>query len=912
MDLSPGARLGVYEILGQIGAGGMGEVYRARDSRLGRDVAIKLLPESFALDPDRLARFRREAKVLASLNHPAIAAIYGFEESDGRHALVLELVNGDTLAARIAGPRAAGRGLPVSDVVAIASQIADALDAAHEKGIVHRDLKPANVSVTPQGTVKILDFGLARTVQSDVDPLEASLAPTATTMGTRAGIILGTAAYMSPEQARGLPVDKRTDIWAFGCVVYEMLSGRPMFRGATLTDILAAIVDREPDWAALPPATPPHVIRLLQRCVEKDVKQRLRDIADARVELDPANRDAHLRVDAAASSRPWRSMAIIVAAMAAAAVATLGVQRGLAGRGASAPGTIAAPTVLIPATADDGIAADPALSNDGALLAYASDRGGMDNLDIWVQQAAGSMPLQLTRAPVDEHEPTFSPDGRMLAYRSEGDGGGIHVMPALGGQQPRLLVAAGRRPRFSPDGRLIAYWTGNRIGFSSTAGRYRTFVIPVSGGGAREIDGFTGARYPVWAPDGRSLLLLGSRDALPLPATYAWWRVPLDGAAPIRIDAGALLQRAGILFEEGDIGPEDWRDDRVLFSEGSYLWSIRLDARTSTASAVERLTFGTNHDFQGTTAASGIIALASASVSNSIWALPIDAARGVVTGAPRRLTVGTGMDSRPSPSSNGHLVAYRSESPRPSVVIRNLITQSVTDIGVPGTGFGPAISPDAEYVAYEDRGGVQLSGTRGGAPRTLCQSCRIGDWSADSRSLFVVKAESNSGRLVEIAVSDGATRDVIVSPDRAVSRPFPSPGKRLLVFRRGDVSGQGDTIMIAPLTTAQPVHSSAWIELVASEADARPSGWSPDGSVVYFLSSRDGTRCLYAQRVNPATGVAIGSAFAVHHFHGGATNLFVGGRGNLLSTGAANAIAGNFFYYDLSTFSSNVWTLSPR
>jgi eukaryotic-like serine/threonine-protein kinase len=281
VPLQPGTRLGPYEIVSALGAGGMGEVYRARDTKLGRDVAIKILPRVFTSDPERLARFEREARMLATLNHPNIGAIYGLEDADSIRALVLELVDGETLADQIArGP------LPLKDALPMARQIAEALDAAHDKGIVHRDLKPRNVALTRDGTVKVLDFGLAKATVRDGAAGDGSHAPTMTIGGTRQGTVLGTAAYMSPEQARGQAVDKRTDIWAFGCVLYEMLTGQIAFRGETISDTIAAVLDREPNWTALPAATPWTIRRLLQRCLEKDPKRRLRDIADARLELD--------------------------------------------------------------------------------------------------------------------------------------------------------------------------------------------------------------------------------------------------------------------------------------------------------------------------------------------------------------------------------------------------------------------------------------------------------------------------------------------------------------------------------------------------------------------------------------------------------------------------------------------------
>ena len=281
MALEPGTKLGVYEVTAQIGAGGMGEVYRAHDTTLDRDVAIKVLPDAFATDPERLARFEREAKVLASLNHPNIAAIYGLEKSEDTRALILELVEGPTLQDRIAkGP------IPLDEALPIARQIAEALEAAHEQGIIHRDLKPANVKVKDDGTVKVLDFGLAKALQPELSDAEAANSPTMTAAATRAGIILGTAAYMSPEQARGSVADRRSDIWALGVVLYEMLTGHQAFGGGTTTDVLAAILERDPNWSALPVVTPARIQDLLHRCLSKERKQRLRDVGDARLAID--------------------------------------------------------------------------------------------------------------------------------------------------------------------------------------------------------------------------------------------------------------------------------------------------------------------------------------------------------------------------------------------------------------------------------------------------------------------------------------------------------------------------------------------------------------------------------------------------------------------------------------------------
>ena len=317
MALQPGTRLGSFEVLGPLGAGGMGEVYRARDTRLGRDVAIKVLPESFARDPARAARFEREARLLAAINHPAIGAIYGAEEFDSLRCIIMELVPGETLAERILrGP------ISLEEACDLSRQIAEALEAAHEKGVIHRDLKPANIKITPEGRVKVLDLGLAKATEMPSSGEGLSDTPTVTLEQTREGTILGTVEFMSPEQARGKPVDKRTDIWAFGCILYEMLSGRRAFTGETVTDVLAAVISAEPDWSRLPAATPARLRELLARCLQKDANRRLRDIGDARAEIDlvregsvPAKRPG------AAPEGRWPAAAAFAVFAAAAALA---------------------------------------------------------------------------------------------------------------------------------------------------------------------------------------------------------------------------------------------------------------------------------------------------------------------------------------------------------------------------------------------------------------------------------------------------------------------------------------------------------------------------------------------------------------------------------------------------------------
>ncbi|MDO8795817.1 MAG: serine/threonine-protein kinase, partial [Vicinamibacterales bacterium] len=321
MAFTPGTRLGVYEVTAQIGEGGMGQVYRATDTTLGRHVAIKILPDAFASAPERLARFEREAKTLASLNHPHIAAIYGFEKSAGLHALVMELVEGEDLSQRIV------RGaIPIDEALPIAKQIADALEAAHEQGIIHRDLKPANIKVRADGTVKVLDFGLAKAMEPAAGSSPSmSMSPTITTpaMMTGVGMILGTAAYMSPEQARGKTVDRRADIWAFGAVLFEMLTGTRAFAGDDVSDVLASVLAREPEWTRLPASLSPALSTYIRRCLHKNPKQRIADVQDVRLALEGAFETAAPQTASPTSAAPrgrpvWMAAFAVAAALAAA------------------------------------------------------------------------------------------------------------------------------------------------------------------------------------------------------------------------------------------------------------------------------------------------------------------------------------------------------------------------------------------------------------------------------------------------------------------------------------------------------------------------------------------------------------------------------------------------------------------
>jgi eukaryotic-like serine/threonine-protein kinase len=416
MSLSTGTRLGVYEVTAQIGEGGMGQVYRARDTKLHRDVAIKVLPDLLASDPERLVRFQREAQVLASLNHPNIAQIHGLEESRGVRALVMELVEGEDLSQRIV------RGAsPLDEVLLIAKQIADAVEAAHEQGIIHRDLKPANIKVRPDGRVKVLDFGIAKALSAEPNALSSrplSMSPTITSPGmmTGIGVILGTAAYMSPEQARGKPVDRRSDIWAFGCVLYEMLTGKAAFHGDEVTDTLAAVMRAEPDWSLLPAPAPPSIRALLHRCLQKDTRQRLQAIGDARIALEEVLTGAAPSTTAPRGTPSWKLRlavglgGILIAAAVGFAVWNLKPSPAL-------PRPVIRFTIaLAPGQALAGLNQPAlALSADGSQLAYVATTTGHGAQQIYLRAMDGvdARPIPGTEGATD---PFFSPDGQWLGF----------------------------------------------------------------------------------------------------------------------------------------------------------------------------------------------------------------------------------------------------------------------------------------------------------------------------------------------------------------------------------------------------------------------------------------------------------------------------------------------------------------
>jgi hypothetical protein len=571
MPVLPGTRLGSYEILAPLGAGGMGEVYRARDTRLGREVAIKALPDGFATAADRLARFEREAQILASLNHPNIAAIHGLEEHDGARYLVLEYVPGETLAERIE------RGaLGDEESLEVAKQIAEALEAAHERGVIHRDLKPANIKITPDGRVKVLDFGLAKDSSAAED---ASNSPTLTVNSpayTRTGVILGTAAYMSPEQARGKPVDKRADIWAFGCVFYECLTGKKAFSGETVPDTLAALIHAEPEWRALPDPAGPKVRELLRRCLQKDPGSRLRDIGDGRILIVEAL-SGDSEAAAPATARPARRLSPLLAAACLGAL-VLGLGAGLWWRGQSEPGGTWTGVFL----GGPELSTIPRPSPDGHLLAFVA-KDSDDVMQVWVMKPESGNRVMLTHRRDLGFASTcsWSPDGSRIFYDRYSDQlNGVFSVPALGGEE-QMILETGGDPEALPDGSLLVgrinpqheqqlyrYWpdsgksqalplilpygdvygwatvrafsdgrralvAGTAVGEQAGAG-VRLYIVDLESGKLRALDAefgdllsTGGVPAATVTPDGKSVIFGNTQGPL-----TRLWTIPTEGHAP--------------------------------------------------------------------------------------------------------------------------------------------------------------------------------------------------------------------------------------------------------------------------------------------------------------------------------------------------------------------------------------------
>jgi eukaryotic-like serine/threonine-protein kinase len=778
-----GRRLGAYQILGPLGAGGMGEVYRARDTRLGRDVAIKILPRAFTSDAERLARFEREARVLASLNHPHIAAIYGIEEasldvgagfSRPMRALVLELVEGETLAERIA--RSGSKGLPIKEALDIARQIADALDAAHEKGVVHRDLKPANIKITPQGAVKVLDFGLAKLEAGSGDSADGvTKAPTITVNDTREGLIIGTAAYMSPEQARGQAVDKRTDIWAFGCVLWEMLTRHAAFARATLTDTLAAVVNSEPDWTELPSDVPPHISRLIRRCLAKEPRQRFRDIGDARFELQDAPPEG-VAGDGAPPGAMRRLRAPAVAALSLAVGAGVAgfVAWGLAvgARPPEAPTT----SVRVHRLTDlRGLEEFPAVDPDGKSVAFVANTGG--NQQIFVRLIAGGSTLQLTHDAANHLYPRWAPDSASIVYYSPApDGntpGAIWEIPALGGPTRRIASSLGAAD-VSHD--------GSRIVFPQLAnGRMELAVSARDGSNLRAIAPLEPGYYyltPRWSPDDRTIAYQrGFANA------HEIFVVPADGGEPRQITHhGALIEGLTWTTTSASIIFSSSQGTTIWYLPPTNLWSIDADG-----SNLRQLTFGDASYAYPDVTPGGVVVASQLRREFDIWRYPVDGSpvdnvrRGV------RVTNQTSHVHTPSVAPDDSEVVYVSDSgSHANVWVTNLTTgvsRQLTFERDPERRVGlPLWSPDRRLITYFMVRGSSyeyfLVNADGSNSRLLMRNAGFATWSPDGKWLYY--NDYPVGKYLRKVSVDGGP-PVIVRADNA-SRPAIAPDGATLYY----------------------------------------------------------------------------------------------------------------------------------
>jgi Tol biopolymer transport system component len=803
MSLSPGTRIGPYEVVASLGAGGMGEVYRARDSRLGRDVAIKLLPAALVTDADRLARFEREARVLASLTHPNIAAIYGLEEAEGQRALVLELVEGATLADRILER---GR-VPAAEALALARQVAEALDAAHERGIVHRDLKPANVKVTPEGVVKVLDFGLAKAT-SGSGPLGTASA-VATLADTREGIIVGTAAYMSPEQARGHAVDKRTDIWAFGCVLFEMLTGKVAFGGETVSDIIARILGGTPDWAALPAATPSAVRRLIERCLERDAKRRLRDLGDL---------DLAMVADAPGGGRTpsawtrWAGGAAIGAAMAAAATVAFDRWRAPLDT-ASDPRPVRFDVAVSQRTPESNVFS---VSPDGRRLVFLAS--GTDGVLRWWVRSLDSTevrPLSGTEGEVAFNTSTafWSPDGRWIGFYASGR---IKRIDSQGGAVETVCEVPGV---------AVGGTWGSRdvIVVGNTGGGL--LQCPASGGSASpvtQIDPRPGLAhfFPTFLPDGRRLIYL--RISRADPGETGVYLADLD--RPPDRQPSERLWATG--FGAGFVSASD-RDGHLLFVRDQTLWSVPFDVDRAvvTDDPVER-------------------------------AGPVGSFRDGAFFAASRTTLAT-----------------RGQLPDVLLAWHDRQGKRLGTVGQPGTYAGVSLSPDATMAvvlrevrlnrADQDLWMIDLArdATTRLTSAPLLESMPA--WTVDGAMLVFARGHGASDVIAQ-PVDGSASRQILSVADFAPRRinPFLTTlsatpdGQSVVVTAEGDGNTRSDLWLLS-------LTSGAIVPLLQQEGDQTQGTVSPDGRWLAYASNESGVNEVFLRPMTIAARPTLGAAALV-------------------------------------------------
>lgn len=811
MTLTAGTRIGPYEITAKIGEGGMGEVYRAHDTNLDRDVALKILPQSFASDPDRLMRFEREAKTLASLNHPNIAHIHGVEEAGAVRALVLELVDGEDLSAQI------GRGpIALADALPIARQIAEALEAAHERGIIHRDLKPANVKVRADGTVKVLDFGLAKALAPDSGlgtPTEAANAPTLTSPAmTAMGLILGTAAYMSPEQAKGRPVDKRADIWAFGVVLFEMLSGRPLFRGDSVAETIGFVATRDPDWTTLPVSTPAGVRQLLVRCLTRDPKHRLRDIGEARIALAETNIAAEPAMGPAAS--PPSSPRARTIALTAVLVVLATVAGWLVGAGSSAaPGATASPfhSEIVPTPAD--AFSRPSTTRiftftpDGRTLIYASTDPAARRLYRRDRDADVALPIAGTEGA---YGPFVSADGMQVGFLADGQ---MKRVP-IGGGGAQLIrdfrsASAADRDR-AGFGFLTELGSSQEVVYGAAWLQDDTIVygrfsgglwrVRVDGGAPTQLTNLTddaelAHRLPEALPGGRAILCTVVRD---LTSRQNSTVEAVDLATGIRTK---LIDDA----TDGRYVPGGY----LLFARAGALYSVRFDPHAlKTSSEPVKISDNVMHAIAG-----GSPSRASGTAQFAVSADGIVAvlAGGVYASAARNLSwVSAGGKIEPLP--------------------------------VPAGGFlGHRLSPDESRIAVRRSPDIVIIGVKDGIATPLLKDGLFPVWHPDGSRVFVAWRNKTRQEIFSVPLS-GGTPELVVSSSGWLWPSSVSRDGKFLAYVESNPRTLSNDIWVVGLSP-----KTAPVAVVATPANESYPAFSPDGKWLVYTASEGGTSEIYVR-----------------------------------------------------------------
>jgi Tol biopolymer transport system component len=814
MALSAGTKLGSYEVTSAIGTGGMGEVYQAHDTKLGRDVAIKILPEAFAHDPERLSRFQREAKMLAALNHPNIATIHGLEQSNVTSYLVMELVPGETLAERVKREGA----VPVEEALKIGVQIAEALEAAHEKGIIHRDLKPANVKLTPEGKVKVLDFGLAKAFAGDVANSNPSQSPTLSAVATMQGVLLGTAAYMSPEQARGKAMDKRTDIWAFGCVLYELLTGKQSFNGEDITEILAAVVKSEPDWAALPANISPSIRVLLRRCLRKDRRQRISDASDVRIEIEDAiaaPKDAGAMQTAPAStSNLLLAVSAVAVGLAIIAVVALGgwwrstrpVEQAL--RPLVRLDVDLGPDVTLAAPA--GVTA--IISPDGRRVVYVSQgRLFTRRLD-----QPNATELGGTQGAF---EPFFSPDGQWVAFFSKGK---LQKISVEGGSAIALCDAGiGALPgggSWGEDGNIIASLGSSGLSRIPSAGGPPTPVTDLQGGEAEH-------RWPQILPGGKAVLFTTGT-----PGAFDTANIEVMSLADHR---RKTLVRGGTFGRYLPSG-------HLVYANRGTLFAVpfdadRLEVHGTPAPVLDQVLYNVGGgvaqlDFSQT----GTLIYRSGETGGVVLTVAwLDGA-----GKAQPLLAKPGNYGRPSMSPDGQRLALEvREGSGTDIWVYDWQRDTMARLTFTGTAQAPLWSPDGRYILFRAMGeGMSVTRSDGaGKPQQLTPSKNIQyPWSftPDGKQLaFLEQRSETSYDLWTVPLeSDGAglragKPEVLLQTPAQELYPSFSPDGRWMAY----ASDESGTIQV--YVRAFPDKGGKW--QISNSGGTYPM-WSRTGHELFF------------------------------------------------------------------------------